>query len=304
MKKILVLIFFLILTVSTSVFCGDNGYVKTDEGSIHYIVYGSGYPILLINGGPGMNCEGFGSLAELLMNNNQIILYDQRGTGSSDLIKVDSSTVTMDLMVKDIETLRQHLKIKDWIVLGHSFGGILAQYYASNYPENVRGMILSSSGGIDMDIFTKIGNKITSRLSKSEKDSLNYWSSKIDKGDTTYFAKYQQAKFLALAYLYNKKFVSRIAERLTQGKPEINGLVMNDLFKIKYDCKKTLINFNKPVLIIQGKQDIVGKEIADKEHSVLKNSTIVLINKCCHYGWLEQKDKYVSEVEKFIKSII
>ena len=261
-------------------------------------------PILLINGGPGMNCEGFGSLAELLMNNDQIILFDQRGTGSSDLIKVDSSTITMDLMVKDIETLRQHLKIKDWIVLGHSFGGILAQYYASKYPENVKGMILSSSGGIDLDIFTKIGNKITSRLSKNEKDSLNYWSNKVDKGDTTYFAKYQQAKFLAPAYLYNKKFVSRIAERLTQGKSEINGLVMKDLFKIKYDCKKSLKYFNKPVLIIQGKQDIVPKEIADKEHSILKNSTLVLINKCCHYGWLEQKDKYVSEVEKLLKSII
>ena len=79
---------------------------------------------------------------------------------------------------------------------------------------------------------------------------------------------------------------------------------MKDLFKIKYDCKKSLKYFNKPVLIIQGKQDIVPKEIADKEHSILKNSTLVLINKCCHYGWLEQKDKYVSEVEKFLKSII
>ena len=59
----------------------------------------------------------------------------------------------------------------------------------------------------------------------------------------------------------------------------------------------------KPELIIQGKQDIIGKNIADKEHSVLKNSTEVFIDKCCHYGWLEQKDKYISAVEKFIKSI-
>ncbi|MDR3627202.1 MAG: alpha/beta hydrolase [Ignavibacteriaceae bacterium] len=302
MKNLQLLFFFLILSSSTLLFPQQNGFIKTDDGVIQYITYGSGYPILIINGGPGMNCEGFASLAELLKGNNQIILYDQRGTGESKLIKVDSTTVTMDLMAKDIETLRTHLKIKDWIVLGHSFGGILATYYASKYPESINGMILSSSGGIDMDLFTKVGNTIKSRLNKSEKDSLDYWNKKIDSGDTTYYAKYQMAKALAPAYLYDKKYVPLIAERLTQGNSEINGLVFKDLFRIKYDCKGPLRNFKKPVLIIQGRQDIITKNIADKEHSVLKNSRIVIINKCSHYGWLEQKDNYISALENFIRS--
>lgn len=302
MNKLQLLFILLILSSSTLLFPQQNGFIKTDDGVIHYITYGSGYPVLIINGGPGMNCEGFASLAELLKGNNQIILYDQRGTGESKLIKVDSTTLTMDLMAKDIETLRIHLKIKYWIVLGHSFGGILAQYYASKYPESISGMILSSSGGIDMDLFTKVGNTIKSRLNKSEKDSLDYWNKKIDSGDTTYYAKYQMAKALAPAYLYDKKYVPLIAERLTQGNSEINGLVFKDLFRIKYDCKGPLRNFKKPVLIIQGRQDIITKNIADKEHSVLKNSRIVIINKCSHYGWLEQKDNYISALEKFIRS--
>jgi proline iminopeptidase len=302
MKNLQLLFLFLILSSSTLLFPQQNGFIKTDDGTIHYITYGSGYPVLIINGGPGMNCEGFALLAELLKGNNRIILYDQRGTGESKLIKVDSTTITMNLMAKDIETLRIHLKIKDWIVLGHSFGGILAQYYASKYPENISGMILSSSGGIDMDLFTKVGNTINSRLNKSEKDSLDYWNKKIDSGDSTYYTKYQKAKALAPAYLYDKKYVPLIAERLTQGNSEINGLVFKDLFRIKYDCKESLRNFKKPVLIIQGRQDIITKNIADKEHAVLKNSRIVIINKCSHYGWLEQKDKYISALEKFIKS--
>ena len=51
-------------------------------------------------------------------------------------------------------------------------------------------------------------------------------------------------KSLAPAYLYNKKFVPHIAERLTQGNSEINELVFKDLFRIKYDCKKPLKNFD------------------------------------------------------------
>jgi proline iminopeptidase len=303
LKKTLLLLFFLNLIVSTSGICQETGFTKTEGGLIHYKIYGKGYPILIINGGPGMNCEGFSSLAELLSDKYMAIIYDQRGTGKSELIKVDSSTITMDLMAQDIETLRQHLKIKDWIVLGHSFGGLPAQYYASKYPESIRGMILSSSGGIDLEVFDFVGANINIRLSQSEKDSMNYWNERIKNGDTTHYAKYQWGKALAPAYLYNKKFVPQIAERLTQGKPQITGLVYKDLYKIKYDCKETLKDFKKPVLIIQGRQDLVGDGTAYKAHLILKNSKLVFLNECVHYGWLEQREKYINEIEKFIKSI-
>jgi proline iminopeptidase len=250
-----------------------------------------------------MNSEGFSSLAELLSDNYMPILYDQRGTGKSELTKVDSTTITMDLMVQDIETLRHYLKIKDWIVLGHSFGGWLAQYYSSHYPEHVRGMILSHSGGIDLELMEYIGANINIRLSPSEKDSMNYWGEKIKNGDTSHYAKYQWGKALASVYVYNKKLVPQIAERLTQGNPRITELIYKDLYKIKFDCKESLKDFTKPVLIIQGRQDLVGDGTAYKAHSILKNSTIVFLNECGHYGWLDQKEKYKIELEKFIGSL-
>jgi proline iminopeptidase len=195
------------------------------------------------------------------------------------------------------------LKIKNWIVLGHSFGGILAQYYASKYPESIKGMILSGSGGIDLEVFDFVDASINNRLSQSEKDSLNYWNEMFKKGDTTHYSKYQWAKALASAYLYDKKYIPQIAERLTQGKPQITRLIYKDLYKIKYDCKESLKDFMKPVLIIQGRQDIVGDGAAYKAHLVLKNSRLVFLNECVHYGWLEQKEKYKLEIDKFINSI-
>jgi len=303
MKKTLVLLFLLTMIASTSVICQEIGFAKTENGLIHYKIYGKGYPLLIINGGPGMNCEGFSSMAELFSDKYMIILFDQRGTGKSELEKVDSTTITIDLMVQDIETLRQHLKINNWIVLGHSFGGWLAEYYASKYPERIKGMILSSSGGLDLEVLDYFGANTNIRLSESEKDSLKYWNKKIENGDASHYANYQRAKALAPAYLYDKKYIPEIAERLTQGKPQITGLVYKDLFKMRYDCKEFLKDFIKPILIIQGRQDIVGDGTAYKAHVILKNSTLVFLNECCHYGWLEQKEKYKIEIEKFIESI-
>lgn len=142
------------------------------------------------------------------------------------------------------------------------------------------------------------------RLSQNERDSLNYWDNRVKQGDICYLARYNKGKYLASAYLYNKDNIPKLAQRLAfGGNPQITGLVYKDLFKIGFDCKSSLQNFSKPVLIIQGRQDITGDGIAYEAHKVLKNSTIVFINKSGHYSWWEQSEQYKSEVEKFITSV-
>lgn len=303
MKKILTL-FLLCLTFPIIVICQENGLIEIENGVLHYKKYGKGEPLLIINGGPGLDCDGFIPLAELLSDKYMTIIFDQRGTGKSNLKHVDSITVTMEFMTKDIETIRNYLKIDKWIVLGHSFGGFMAEYYAIYYPESIKAMILSSTGGIDLSILDYFNDNIQIRLSQAERDSLKYWSNRLKQGDTTYNAKYNKGKYLASAYLYNKDYVSELAHRLAfEGNPQITSLVYKDLFKIKFDCKEALKYFTKPVLIIQGRQDIIGDGIAYETHLILKNSSIVFINKSGHYSWWEQSEQYKFEVEKFIASV-
>ncbi len=292
------------LMLSLTVFGQENGFIETEDGIIHFKKYGTGEPILIINGGPGLDCEGFTPLAKLLSDKYMTILYDQRGTGKSTLNTIDSTTVTMDMMANDIETLRNYLKIDKWIVLGHSFGGWMAEYYATKFPQRIKGMILSSSGGIDMEVLSYVGANFQMRLSQTERDSLQYWDKRIHGGDTTQFTRYKKYSILASSYLYDKKFVPQLADRLSHAHaPGIHKLVFQDMNRIHFDCKELLKDFDTPVLIIQGRQDVTGSEVAYRAHDVLPNSKMVFINKSCHYAWLEQSDKYKSEVEKFIASL-
>ncbi len=304
MKKILTLIL-ITLSVNIIVFCQEDGFIKTEDGVIHYKKFGNGEPLLIINGGPGLNCEGFTPLAELLSDKFMTIIYDQRGTGKSELKQVDSTTVTMSLMAKDMEAIRNYFKIEKWIVLGHSFGGFMAEFYAVHYPEAIKAMILSSTGGIDLKILDYFNANIQIRLSQAERDSLKYWSNEIKQGDTSYSAKLNKAKYLSSAYLYNKEYIPKLAQRLAfGGYPQITSLVYKDLFKMNFDCKEALKNFSKPVLIIQGRQDLTGDGVAYEAHLTLKNSSLVFINKSGHYSWWEQSEQYKSEIEKFIASIV
>ncbi len=291
----------IILIPLSTILSQENHILNTPGARLHYQTFGSGTPLLILNGGPGMSSEGFIPLAQELSKNNRTILYDQRGTGLSKLDKTDATTITMDLMVEDMETLRGHLEIEQWIVMGHSFGGILAYYYATKNPDRVMAMIQSSSGGMDLSLLTSLN--ITSGLSSMERDSLRFYNQKIYSGDTSYKTALKRGKFLAPAYLYNRENIAIIAERLTQGNSRINGLIWEDLRRINYDTKAMLQEFDKPVLILHGREDIVGLDIPREAHAILPNSKLVILEKTRHYGWLDNPEPYFGEINDFLEKL-
>ena len=55
----------------------QSQFIEENDGLIHYRVFGDGLPVLIINGGPGMNSDGFSGLAETLGKSYNAIIYDQ-----------------------------------------------------------------------------------------------------------------------------------------------------------------------------------------------------------------------------------
>ena len=295
------LLFLLSFIASGFLFCQNEIYIQSGDETIHITTYGEGQPILIINGGPGMNSEGFRALAKIIGKTNRAIIYDQRGTGESSIPNIDRNSITLDAMVNDIEIIRNHLHIERWVILGHSFGGMLGSYYSAKHPDRIRGLILSASGGIDMDVFSRLN--ITARLTRTEKDSLDYWNAKIARGDTTYNARLKRGTFLAPAYLFDKSHVPVVAERLTQGNRTILGFVFQNMRKINFDCSDGLKKIKVPVLIIQGKQDVIDRKTAETAQKVLINSTLVMLDNCGHYGWLDQPELYFKSINEYLECL-
>ncbi|MFV8282757.1 alpha/beta fold hydrolase [Christiangramia marina] len=274
--------------------------IEYKDGKLHYRTYGAGEPVLIINGGPGIGSDGFGELAQLLSENNRTITYDQRGTGNSKILSNNDADYTIDLMVEDIEVLRKHLGYENWIVLGHSFGGMLAYAYAAKYPERVRAMIQSHSGGMDLRL--RDYPNLHDRLSRSQRDELNQLVMKINFGDTLRETRYQRAKLMAIAYLNDSTRTSEVAERLMNTDRAINSQVWANMNLINFDVSEEMKKFNKPVLILNGVDEIVHKDIAIYADSVLPESRLILMDDCGHYGWFEKPEIYLKEVKEFLKS--
>lgn len=294
-------VIFLLLLLPQLMPAQESQVIEADGNLLHYRIFGSGEPLLIINGGPGMSSEGFIPLAKELSAHNKVILYDQRGTGASKMVKVDTSSMKIDLLVKDLEILREHLEFEEWIILGHSFGGMLAYAYAAKYPERVKAMIQSSSGGMDLSLLSRLD--LSAALTETERDSLSFYNQKIANGDSSPATQLKRAKFLAPAYVYDRKHIPVVAKRLTQGNRDINLLLWNDMREAGFDMKSKLRDFNQPVLILHGDQDIVNPKLSEQAHQLLSGSSLVILPKTRHYGWLDAKEVYFSAISEFLNGL-
>jgi len=273
---------------------------ETDSGILAYETFGDGTPVLIINGGPGMNSNGFSTLAKLLSTNNKVIIYDQRGTGKSQIENADDSSFTMDLMVQDIESLRQELGYENWIIFGHSFGGMLAYAYTAKHPERVKAMIQSHSGGMNLRNMSRFTTR--NGLTEAENDSLIHYSTMMEINPGNPHLSEKRALFLAKAYLVGSEHEEAIAERLQQVNRDLNFQVWANMRENNFDTTTEMKNFKKKVLITHGLQDIVPVEVSEFAHQILPDSKLVKIDNCGHYGWLDQPEIYLGEVKKFLKA--
>ncbi len=142
---------------------------------LNYRVFGKGTPIILLSGGPGIASDYFAPLAKVLGETHQAILLDQRGTGKSRIETVDPTTINFDVFVNDLEFVRKDLKADRLMLLGHSWGGVLAMAYAAKHPERVQAMILTGSGGINLDFVQYYPANVLSRLTPAEREAAQFW---------------------------------------------------------------------------------------------------------------------------------
>ncbi|KAA0874621.1 prolyl aminopeptidase [Nitrincola tapanii] len=118
-------------------------YLPVDDLHTLYIEesgHPQGLPVLFIHGGPG---GGSSPQHRRFFNPERyrIIVFDQRGCGRSTPHACLERNTTQHL-IADIESIRCHLEIKEWLLFGGSWGSTLALAYAQEHPEAVLGLIL------------------------------------------------------------------------------------------------------------------------------------------------------------------
>lgn len=127
----------------------------TPAVSLHHTSTGTGEDIVLVHGGPGYPPREAWKATALLAQAYRVHTYDQRGCGRSTRpftappagsfyakLTAVESRLGLAAQIADLERIRRILGRDRLILIGHSFGALIAALYAAEFPERVRALVL------------------------------------------------------------------------------------------------------------------------------------------------------------------
>jgi len=277
-----------------------TGFLEVQGARLFYKLLGEGVPVVVVHGGPTLDHGYLLPGMERLARQHRLIFYDQRLSGRSD-VRVDSSTVSFEGFVADIEGVRRHFGLERMHLLGHSWGGLLAQLYATKHPERLESLILLNPMAPAYELWQReealLAQRLTARDSQLRSDILSSEAFRQGKARA-----YEQLMRLSFRHqLYRPELADSLLLRLPNDirqrsmrfQPmarDLNG----------FDLRGDLGKVQCPVLIVFGDHEPAIDIAARAFNQALPQAKVVVMKNCGHFPFLEKPAALEELVSGFI----
>jgi proline-specific peptidase len=270
-------------------------------------------PVILLHGGPGYPSTSLEPMEILAKNDRAVVRYDQIGCGKSSLkdIPHDSSMFVTDLFVQELKTLVSELGLEDYVLLGHSWGGMLALEFALTKPVGLRGLVLYSTLASIAEWFVA-SEKLVATLPESAQEAIR--KSRLT-NDT------DSLEFKAAEHEFNRRFVCRLdplpdcvqlAETALAADNEVYKVMVGGsefdsggaMTPLKdWDVRPRLKEISVPTLCISGEFDEATPEVMGTVANGISGSVWHVIPGASHSSHLETPEIFFPLVEKFLSEL-
>ncbi len=281
----------------------EEGTKRINQADIYYKIMGSGEPLIVVHGGPGLNHSYLSPWMEQLADDYQLIFYDHRCSGRSSL-EVPPATISLRGFVEDIEGLRQLLKLDSINLLAHSWGGLIAMNYALAYPQQLRSLILVSSVGASTEHRDTLSQLFSSRMTPS--DSADH--ARVI--NSTAFREHQADAYEELyKVIFRKDFYQRgLVDSLQldfQDNFHQSSLLLRNLSPDLryYNYYTDLQQVLTPTLMIYGDHDPLFQLVAPRLLSNLPNARLEVIHRCGHFPFIEAPGEFLETTRQFLDNL-
>lgn len=246
-------------------------------------------PIIVVHGGPAAGhdyLDGFRDLAKF----NRVVLYDQLGCGRSPYSgDIDWG---MDHFVDELEALRGHLGASRVILVGHSWGGMVALEYALRIRNRVAALVLASTASAMADVrasLSKTLGDLRDRLPTADQGEVEklFWREHVCRlmvwPDSLWrSARNQQNNRVSLQLYGPSEF-------------ELTGTLKD------WSVRDRLREITCPTLVTAGAFDELSAECWMPMLKGIPRARAVLFGGSSHTPHLEEPDSYFSCLEAFIE---
>jgi proline iminopeptidase len=290
---------------------------------LHYFSRGTGRPVLVMHGGPGVPFGAPIPALDLLTNRFQFYYYDQRGCGDSsrpfdrfashnyhaNMVTLESG-LGIGTQLADLERIRQILGQEKLIVIGHSFGGFLASMYAAEFPEHVESLVLVAPA--DTLVFPRkdgFFTQIRQRLPAARQAEFDAFLAQYLNFGRLFTR--SEAEWSALNLQAGKYFLEA-ADKLSDPAfrdrpPKIGGWMVQAMYLSmgrRHDYRAALQRVTAPVLVLHGADDILPESGSRQYVESLPHARLEVISgksgKTSHFLFSDQPELFGRAVEAFL----
>ena len=270
---------------------------------------GQGTAIIVLHGGPDFDHSYLVPDLDRLSDSFRLIYYDQRGRGrSADGVKPEDVTLASD--IADLEKVRQYYHLDSVVLLGHSWGAVLALEYALRYPGRVSHMILMNPAPASEADYKQLRNEwLEKRAADMERRKAIAATAAYQEGDPEAVTAYYRTHFkpaLARSADYEKLITRMQASFIQQGKAGIikaravESRLMTETWALSgYDLLPKLKTVSIPTLVIYGDHDFIPAATAEHITEAIPNARMVTLKDCGHFSYLECPVAVRKQVDAF-----
>jgi proline iminopeptidase len=279
----------------------ESQFIVAGNAKLFVRIVGEGEPILIVHGGPGLSHDYlFTGLVDLLSDNYQLIFYDQRASGRSTGSE-DTLLLNMSQFIDDIESICSSLNLEKVNVMGHSFGGLMALYFAIKYTHRLDKLILVDSTPASWDpCFPIIQRNIVNRYTPQELEQVTILrKSLVESNDPENIKLFYKIYFRP--FFYNPDLSNNLnlgIDHWVTHEPTTNRSIMRDLGQ--YNILKQLNQITVPTLIIHGASSVLPVECAGIIHSHLPDARMIILEDIGHFPYIEAPDQFARIVKDFL----
>ncbi len=249
----------------------------------------------IIHGGPGADHTSYKPTFSHLTKTLQLVYFDHRGQGRS--ARGDKATYTLDNNVEDMEGLRQYLGLDKIVVIGTSYGGMVALSYAVRYPEHVSDLIVIASAA-NAEFLSRAQQNLAQQGTPEQQEIAQYlWQGKFETEDQ--LRDYFQVMGSLYALNYNPTAAAAAWQRTILSVDAIN-MAFGGFLKT-YNVLDKLHQITAPTLILAGEQDwICPPECSIKIAQAIPQAELTIFENCGHLIRVDQPKQLLNLMTKFI----
>lgn len=297
------LLIFLLSGCKTKELTSREGYIEVTGGKVWYRINGEGNktPILLLHGGPGSSSYYLDPLKEL-SKERPVIFIDQLGCGRSTRI-TDTTLMTIERYVEELEQVRKALHLEDFILYGHSWGTMLGIDYYLKYPGEVKAIIFHSPL-FSTDLWIKDADTLITTLP----DSIQVIIRENEKSKT-----YTSDAYVNAVKLYYSKFLTRkeVPKEKADSEKMYTGTNVYEFMwgpseftatgnLLNYDRVNRLKEITVPTLLLTGEYDEARSVTVRYFQSLIPGSEFKVINNSGHVTMHDNLPETITAIKQFL----